>query len=164
MVKSIYPGTFDPITNGHLDIVERASLLFDKVTVCIYSGSLKNVIFNIDERVKMFKETLETLNGLKNIEVIQFDTLTVDLAKQLDSSVIIRGLRIGADFEYEREMALTNREMNSNIDTVCLISSLNFQYVSSSRVKEIATLGGDVSALVPNHVLSPLMKRINKSV
>jgi len=162
MVNSIYPGTFDPITNGHLDIVKRASLLFDKVTVCIYSGSLKNVIFNIDERVKMFKETLD---GLKNIEVIQYrDTLTVDLAKELKSTVIIRGLRIGADFEYEREMALTNREMNSKIDTVCLISSLNFQYVSSSRVKEIATLGGDVSALVPKHVLTPLMKRINKSV
>ena len=162
MVNSIYPGTFDPITNGHLDIVQRASLLFDKVTVCIYSGSLKNVIFNIDERVEMFKETLD---DLKNIEVIQYrDTLTVDLAKQLKSSVIIRGLRIGADFEYEREMALTNREMNSEIDTVCLISSLNFQYVSSSRVKEIAALGGNVSALVPKHVLSPLMERINKSV
>ena len=159
MVNSIYPGTFDPITNGHLDIVQRASLLFDKVTVCIYSGSLKNVIFNIDERVEMFKETLDSL---KNIEVIQYrDTLTVDLAKQLKSTVIIRGLRIGADFEYEREMALTNREMNSKIDTVCLISSLNFQYVSSSRVKEIAALGGDVSTLVPKHVLSPLMQRIN---
>ena len=162
MVNSIYPGTFDPITNGHLDIVQRASLLFDKVTVCIYSGSLKNVIFNIDERVNMFKETVQ---DLKNIEVIQYrDTLTVDLAKKLKSSVIIRGLRIGADFEYEREMALTNREMNSKIDTVCLISSLNFQYVSSSRVKEIAALGGNVSALVPKHVLSPLMERINKSV
>ncbi|MDG2101352.1 MAG: pantetheine-phosphate adenylyltransferase [Dehalococcoidia bacterium] len=162
MVNSIYPGTFDPITNGHLDIVQRASLLFDKVTVCIYSGSLKNVIFNIDERVEMFKETLD---DLKNIEVIQYrDTLTVDLAKHLKSTVIIRGLRIGADFEYEREMALTNREMNSKIDTVCLISSLNFQYVSSSRVKEIAALGGDVSTLVPKHVLSPLMQRINKSV
>ena len=162
MVKSIYPGTFDPITNGHLDIVERASLLFDKVTVCIYSGSLKNVIFNIDERVNMFKETVQ---DLKNIEVIQYrDTLTVDLAKKLKSSVIIRGLRIGADFEYEREMALTNREMNSKIDTVCLISSLNFQYVSSSRVKEIAALRGNVSNLVPKHVLSPLMERINKSV
>ncbi|NCG35461.1 MAG: pantetheine-phosphate adenylyltransferase [Dehalococcoidales bacterium] len=162
MVNSIYPGTFDPITNGHLDIVQRASLLFDKVTVCIYSGSLKNVIFNIDERVEMFKETLD---DLKNIEVIQYrDTLTVDLAKQLKSTVIIRGLRIGADFEYEREMALTNREMNSKIDTVCLISSLNFQYVSSSRVKEIAALGGDASNLVPKHVLSPLMQRINKSV
>ena len=162
MVNSIYPGTFDPITNGHLDIVQRASLLFDKVTVCIYSGSLKNVIFNIDERVEMFKETLD---DLKNIEVIQYrDTLTVDLAKQLKSTVIIRGLRVGADFEYEREMALTNREMNSKIDTVCLISSLNFQYVSSSRVKEIAALGGDVSTLVPKHVLSPLMQRINKSV
>ena len=160
MVKSIYPGTFDPITKGHFDIVQRASLLFEKVTVCVYSGSLKNVIFDIDERVRMFQQAV---SALKNVEVIPFNTLTVDLAKELNSSAIIRGLRIGADFEYEREMALTNREMNSDIDTVCLISSLRYQYVSSSRVKEIASLGGDIKSLVPEHVFEPLMKRINKS-
>ena len=160
MVKSIYPGTFDPVTNGHLDIVRRASLLFEKVIVCVYSGSLKNVIFDIDERVSMFKETV---SEIKNVDVIQFNSLTVDLAKQLRASVIIRGLRIGADFEYEREMALTNREMNSDIDTVCLISSLKYQYVSSSRVKEIASLQGDIKSLVPEHVFEPLMKRISKS-
>ena len=96
MVKSIYPGTFDPVTNGHLDIVRRASLLFEKVTVCVYSGSLKNVIFDIDERVSMFKETV---SEIKNVDVIPFNSLTVDLAKQLRASVMIRGLRIGADFE-----------------------------------------------------------------
>ena len=160
MVKSIYPGTFDPVTNGHLDIVRRASLLFEKVIVCVYSGSLKNVIFDIDERVSMFKETV---SEIKNVDVIPFNSLTVDLAKQLRASVMIRGLRIGADFEYEREMALTNREMNSDIDTVCLISSLKYQDVSSSRVKEIASLQGDIKSLVPEHVFEPLMKRISKS-
>ncbi len=161
MVKSIYPGTFDPVTNGHLDIVERGAVLFEQVTVCVYSGSIKNVLFDVDERVEMIKKTT---SNISNVKVIKFNNLTVDLAKELNAEVIIRGLRIGADFEYEREMALTNREMNSNIDTVCLISSMKFQYVSSSRVKEIASLGGDVSSLIPEHVLSPFMKRINKSV
>ena len=160
MVKGIYPGTFDPVTRGHYDIVERASKLFDEVTVCVYSGSMKNVIFNVDERVQMIQETISKLN---NVNVIKFNNLTVNLAEELGAGVIIRGLRIGADFEYEREMALTNREMNSNIDTVCLISSLKYQYVSSSRVKEIAQLGGDVSSLVPDHVLPPFMERIKKS-
>ena len=108
----------------------------------------------------MFKETV---SEIKNVDVIPFNSLTVDLAKQLRASVMIRGLRIGADFEYEREMALTNREMNSDIDTVCLISSLKYQYVSSSRVKEIASLQGDIKSLVPEHVFEPLMKRISKS-
>ena len=89
---------------------------------------------------------------------------SLDIAKKLNAGVIIRGLRIGADFEYEREMALTNREMNSDIDTICLISSLKFQYVSSSRIKEIASLGGDVKSLIPEHVFEPFMERINKSV
>ncbi len=135
--------------------------LFDEVSICVYSGSIKQVIFNVDERVDMIKEAVSTLS---NVNVIKFDKLTVSLAEEIGASVIIRGLRIGADFEYEREMALTNREMNSKIDTVCLISSLKYQYVSSSRVKEIALLGGDVSSLVPDHVLSPFMKRIKKSV
>lgn len=161
MVKSIYPGTFDPVTRGHYDIVDRASKLFDEVSICVYSGSIKQVIFNVDERVDMIKEAVSTLS---NVNVIKFDKLTVSLAEEIGASVIIRGLRIGADFEYEREMALTNREMSSKIDTVCLISSLKYQYVSSSRVKEIALLGGDVSSLVPDHVLSPFMKRIKKSV
>ena len=161
MVKSIYPGTFDPVTNGHLDIVERGAVLFEQVTVCVYSGSIKNVLFDVDERVEMIKKTT---SNISNVKVIKFNNLTVDLAKELNAEVIIRGLRIGADFEYEREMALTNREMNSEIDTICLISSLKFQYVSSSRIKEIATLGGDVKSLIPEHVYKPFMERINKSV
>jgi pantetheine-phosphate adenylyltransferase len=161
MVKSIYPGTFDPVTNGHFDIIQRASYLFEELSVCVYSGSIKKSIFSVEERVEMIENTV---SNLKNVNVIQFDNLTVDIAKKLNASVIIRGLRIGADFEYEREMALTNREMNSDIDTICLISSLKFQYVSSSRIKEIASLGGDVKSLIPEHVFEPFMERINKSV
>lgn len=161
MVKSIYPGTFDPVTNGHFDIIQRASYLFEKLSVCVYSGSIKRSIFSVEERVEMIENTV---SNLKNVNVIQFNSLTVDIAKKLNAAVIIRGLRIGADFEYEREMALTNREMNSEIDTICLISSLKFQYVSSSRIKEIATLGGDVKSLIPEHVYKPFMERINKSV
>jgi pantetheine-phosphate adenylyltransferase len=161
MVKSIYPGTFDPVTNGHFDIIQRASYLFEELSVCVYSGSIKKSIFSVEERVEMIENTV---SNLKNVNVIQFDNLTVDIAKKLNASVIIRGLRIGADFEYEREMALTNREMNSEIDTICLISSLKFQYVSSSRIKEIASLGGDVKSLIPEHVYELFMERINKSV
>ena len=161
MVKSIYPGTFDPVTNGHFDIIQRASYLFEELSVCVYSGSIKRSIFSVEERVEMIENTV---SNLKNVNVIQFDNLTVDIAKKLNAGVIIRGLRIGADFEYEREMALTNREMNSEIDTICLISSLKFQYVSSSRIKEIASLGGDVKSLIPEHVYEPFMERINKSV
>ena len=161
MVKSIYPGTFDPVTNGHFDIIQRASYLFEELSVCVYSGSIKRSIFSVEERVEMIENTV---SNLKNVNVIQFDNLTVDIAKKLNAGVIIRGLRIGADFEYEREMALTNREMNSDIDTICLISSLKFQYVSSSRIKEIASLGGDVKSLIPEHVYEPFMERINKSV
>ena len=161
MVKSIYPGTFDPVTNGHFDIIQRASYLFEEFSVCVYSGSIKRSIFSVEERVEMIENTV---SNLKNVNVIQFDNLTVDIAKKLNAGVIIRGLRIGADFEYEREMALTNREMNSEIDTICLISSLKFQYVSYSRIKEIASLGGDVKSLIPEHVFEPFMERINKSV
>ena len=161
MVKSIYPGTFDPVTNGHFDIIQRASYLFEELSVCVYSGSIKRSIFSAEERVEMIENTV---SNLENVNVIQFDNLTVDIAKKLNAGVIIRGLRIGADFEYEREMALTNREMNSDIDTICLISSLKFQYVSSSRIKEIASLGGDVKSLIPEHVFEPFMERINKSV
>ena len=104
MVKSIYPGTFDPVTNGHFDIIQRASYLFEELSVCVYSGSIKRSIFSAEERVEMIENTV---SNLKNVNVIQFDNLTVDIAKKLKAGVIIRGLRIGADFEYEREMALT---------------------------------------------------------
>ena len=149
MTKAIFPGTFDPITKGHLDIVERGSELFDEVTVGVYEDSDKNTLFNINERIEMFKSSID---HLKNVNVSSYKGLTVDFAKKNKCKVIIRGLRIGNDFEYERGMALINREINDEIETVCLISAMPNQFISSSRVKEIALLGGDYKNFIPEKI------------
>lgn len=155
MVKAVFPGTFDPVTVGHLDIVERAHRLFDELVVAVYSDPPKRLTFDVTERVAMFRKGLGHLKGVK---VIEYHGLTVELAKQTGATVIVRGLRIGSDFEYEREMALMNRSMEPEVETVCLLSSLEHQFISSTRVKEIASLGGDVRGMVPPHVL-PLLKK-----
>lgn len=159
MVKAVYPGTFDPVTNGHVDIVERASRVFDRLIVGVYRNPPKSVMFTAEERVGLIREAI---GHLKNVDVREYTGLTVSLAHEVDASVIVRGLRIGGDFEYEREMALMNRDIASDVDTVCLLSSLDYQFVSSSRVKEIAALGGDVSRLVPGHVLEPLLRKLGR--
>ena len=159
MVKAVYPGTFDPVTNGHVDMVERASHVFDTLVVAVYRTPPKTVMFTAEERVELLRQAVTHLG---NVEVMQYSGLTVSLAHDTGASVIVRGLRIGADFEYEREMALMNRDIASDVDTVCLLSSLDYQFVSSSRVKEIAALGGDVSRLVPGHVLEPLLRKLGR--
>ena len=156
MVKAIYPGTFDPATNGHVDIVERAGRMFDEVIVSVVRRTSKLLMFSDEERVEMFEEALA---HVKNARVTGFEGLTVEFAKKLGAGVIVRGLRIGSDFDYEREMALMNRDIG-DVETVCLLSSLEFQYVSSSRVKEIAALGADVSRLIPENSLAPLLKKL----
>jgi pantetheine-phosphate adenylyltransferase len=155
-VKAIYPGTFDPATNGHVDIVERAGRMFDEVIVSVVRRTSKLLMFSDEERVEMFEEALA---HVKNARVTGFEGLTVEFAKKLGAGVIVRGLRIGSDFDYEREMALMNRDIG-DVETVCLLSSLEFQYVSSSRVKEIAALGADVSRLIPENSLAPLLKKL----
>ena len=159
MVKAVYPGTFDPVTNGHVDMVERASHVFDTLVVAVYRTPPKTVMFTAEERVELLRQAVPHLG---NVEVMQYSGLTVSLAHDTGASVIVRGLRIGADFEYEREMALMNRDIASDVDTVCLLSSLDYQFVSSSRIKEIAALGGDVSRLVPGHVLEPLLRKLGR--
>ena len=149
MTNAIFPGTFDPITKGHLDIVERGSAIFDYVTVAVYEDSDKNTLFNVDERIEMFKSSS---GHLTNVTVDSYKGLTVDFAKKNNAKVIIRGLRIGNDFEYERGMALINREINNGIETVCLISAMPNQFISSSRVKEIALLGGDYKNFIPEKI------------
>lgn len=156
MVKAIYPGTFDPVTNGHVDMVERAANMFDEVIVAVVQETPKKLMFTGDERVEMFQEALK---HVPNARVTGYEGLTVNFAKEQGAGVIVRGLRIGSDFDYEREMALMNRDIG-NVETACLLSSLEYQYVSSSRVKEIAALGADVSRLVPEHVLAPLLHRL----
>jgi pantetheine-phosphate adenylyltransferase len=157
MVKAIYPGTFDPVTNGHVDIVERASKTVDQLTVGVVHGSLKRTMFNLDERISMFSEAVA---HLPNVSVQSYTGLTVNAAREIGAEVIIRGLRITSDFEYESEMALMNRRMAEDIETICLFSALEYQILSSSRVKEVAAFGADVSDLVPQNVWDPLVERL----
>ena len=156
-VLALYPGTFDPVTNGHTDVVRRAAALFDSLIVAVYDGPHKRVIFDVDERVSMIREA--TSDAI-NVMVMPFSGLTVDFARQKGAKAIVRGLRITSDFEYESAMALMNRHLDNDIETVCLFSSIENQYVSSSRVKEIATLGGNISTLVPANVVVPTIAKL----
>lgn len=155
-MKAIYPGTFDPVTNGHVDMVERAAKMFDEVIIAVVQTTSKSLMFSASERVGMFARALE---HVPNAKVTGYEGLTVNFAKEHGARVIVRGLRIGSDFDYEREMALMNRDIG-DVETACLLSSLEYQYVSSSRVKEIAALGADVSRLIPEHVLAPLLHKL----
>jgi pantetheine-phosphate adenylyltransferase len=159
MARAIYPGTFDPVTNGHVDIVERASHTVDHLTVGVVEVSSKRTMFNVDERIKMFAEAVA---HLPNVTVESYTGLTVNAAREIDASVIIRGLRITSDFEYESEMALMNRRMAEDVETICLFSALEYQILSSSRVKEVAALGADVSDLVPKNVWGPLVEKLEQ--
>jgi pantetheine-phosphate adenylyltransferase len=156
----VFPGTFDPVTNGHVDMVHRAAKLFDELIVAVYDTPPKTLMFTLEERVAMFRRSLR---GSRHVAVRSYSGLTVNFAKEIGAAVIVRGLRIGADFEYEREMALMNQKIGPDIEVVCLISSLDNQYVSSSRVKEIAALGGDISGFVPRHVADAVHKKLTGS-
>ncbi|MBN2240113.1 MAG: pantetheine-phosphate adenylyltransferase [Dehalococcoidales bacterium] len=156
MTIAIYPGTFDPITNGHLDVAIRAARLFEKVVVGVYDTPSKDLMFTTKERVDLARSSI---NGTHNIEIMPFSGLTVDFAKKVGALAIVRGLRIGADFEYEREMAMMNNKLSPGIEVVCLMASLKYQYLSSSRLKEVARLQGDIYDLVPDIVAGELKKR-----
>ena len=156
MTIALYPGTFDPITNGHLDIAVRAARLFEKVVIGVYDTPSKDLMFNTEERVKLAE--LST-SGHPNIEVKPFNGLTVEFATKVGAKAIVRGLRIGADFEYEREMALMNNKLSPEIELVCLMASLKYQYLSSSRLKEVARLNGDIYDLVPESVAKALRNK-----
>ena len=160
MSIAIYPGTFDPVTNGHVDIVERASKTVDHLTVGVVEISSKRTMFTIDERISMFTEAVK---HVRNVSVESYSGLTVNAAREIGADVIVRGLRITSDFEYESEMALMNRRMAEDIETICLFSALEYQILSSSRVKEVAALGADVSGLVPQNVWGPLSERISQT-
>ena len=156
MKSVIYPGTFDPITNGHIDLVERASYLFDKVYVAIASSTRKNPMFSLEERVEM---TTTALTHLENVEVLGFDRLLVHLASELDAVAILRGLRAVSDFEYEFQLANMNRALSERLESIFLTPAEQFSYISSSLVKEIDSLGGDISPFVPPHVWKILSEK-----
>ncbi|MGB9762368.1 MAG: pantetheine-phosphate adenylyltransferase, partial [Caldimicrobium thiodismutans] len=146
---AIYPGTFDPITNGHLDLIKRALQFFDKIIVAIGENPAKKPLFTIDERIYMVKEALIEADLRDRVEVESFSGLLVDFAKMKGASVIIRGLRAVSDFEYEMQLALMNRKLSNSIDTIFLMPSLRYIFLSSSIIKEAARFGGKVDDLVP---------------
>jgi len=149
LTVAIYPGTFDPITNGHIDIATRAARLFDRIIIAVAINPVKKPFFNIDERIGLARQAVA---HLANIEVKAFDGLTVDFAREVGARVMVRGLRMSADFEHEFEMAMMNRRLNPALELVCLMTSQEYQFLSSSLLKEVASLKGDISSLVPKHV------------
>lgn len=158
MRTAVYPGSFDPITNGHLDIIKRASKIYDKVIVGVLDNKRKNPLFTSDERVAMIKS--ETQN-LDNVEVAAFSGLLVDFAKEHDASVIVKGLRTVADFEYEFQMALLNKTLHEDIETIFMMTDSKYSYISSSMVKELAGFGGNLSELVSPQIENKLKQKLN---
>ena len=156
MTKVLFPGTFDPVHFGHIDIATRASKLFSEVVVAVYDKPLKNLLFPPEKRLAL---TREVLKHLANVSVVGFSGLTVSFAEEIGASAIVRGLRVFSDFEFEFRMALANRRLESKIDTIALITTEENTFLSASTVKEIASLGGDVSSMVPAHVLEALKTR-----
>ncbi len=154
--KAIYPGTFDPITKGHIDLVERACKLFDKVVVAIAASEAKNPLFNLEERIDISKRIFE---GNDQVEIVGFSGLLVDLAKDNDATILIRGLRVVADFEYEFQLANMNRAMMPELESVFLTPKTEYSFVSSSLVKEICKMGGDVSSFVDPISLEEMKKK-----
>ncbi|MEK7249042.1 MAG: pantetheine-phosphate adenylyltransferase [Bacteroidota bacterium] len=155
---AIYPGTFDPITNGHIDVVQRATEMFSKVIVLVARNSTKSPLFNDKERVEMIKEVFR---GNRRVSVDVFDGLLVEYARKKKATVLVRGLRAVSDFEFEFQMALTNRKLDPGIDTVFLMPHARYTYLNSSIVREVARLGGDVSPFVPANVRRRLQEKVN---
>lgn len=153
MNRAIYPGTFDPVTNGHIDIAERACKLFDEVIIAVAGVSYKDTVFSVDERVEMMQESVK---HLKNARVDTFSILSVEYASQMKAGALIRGLRAVTDFEYEMQLASMNKRLNNNLETLFLMTSGEYSFLSSSVIKQVAMLGGSVKGLVPDIVIEKL--------
>jgi pantetheine-phosphate adenylyltransferase len=158
-VRALYPGTFDPPTNGHVDLIQRGAKLFEHLTVGILKNPVKNPLFTVEERVEMLKEATSTLG---NVSVATFDGLMVDFARQLSARAVLRGIRAISDYEHEFQMALMNRRLAPEIETVFLQPAGRYSFVSSRMLKEVFSFGGDVTGLVPPNVLKRLRGRISK--
>lgn len=154
---AVYPGSFDPVTYGHLDIIKRALKIFDKVIVAVAHNADKKPLFDVSERVGLLKESLK---GLKRVEIDDFDGLIVDYVRKKGTSVVIRGLRMISDFEYEFQMALTNRKLSSNVETIFMMPSESYSYLSSKLIKEAASLGANLKGLVPPLVERAIKKKL----
>ncbi len=161
MTTAVYPGAFDPITNGHLDIAIRAAKLFEKLTIGVYNIPDKHLLFTTEERVEMVRQAIA---GLPNVTVESFSGLTVEFARKVGAQTIVRGLRIRTDFEREFEMALMNKNLSPDCELVCLMTNLKYQFLSSSLLKEVASLNGYIDDLVPKHVAIALKKKVHGKV
>ncbi len=156
MLRGIYPGSFDPVTNGHIDIIRRGSGLVDELVVGVLQNNAKMPLFSVEERVKMLEEVTA---DLPNVRIEPFDGLLVDFVKKMDAHVVIRGLRAITDFEYELQMAQTNYKLAPEVEYIFLPTNLLYSYLSSSMVKEVATFGGDISQFVPEIVVDRIKER-----
>jgi len=158
---AIYPGSFDPITNGHLDIATRAAKLFEKLIIAVYVNPTKPLLFTIEERVELIRQAIVEL---PNVEVQPFSELTVEFAKKVKAQIMVRGLRMSADFERESDMAMMNKRLFPGLELVCLMADIQYQFLSSSLLKEAATLGGNIDDLVPEHVAMALKKKFQSKL
>ena len=158
MRRAIYPGSFDPVTFGPIDMIERSAKIVDELVVAILNNSAKNPLFSVEERVSMLKEIT---NHVPNVKIQFFDGLLIDYAKKIEATIIIRGLRAVTDFEYELQIAQTNRIVSSEIDTIFLTTSLEYAYLSSTIVKEVASYGGDISHFVPEQLIPQIYEKYN---
>ncbi len=159
MVRAVFPGTFDPIHNGHIDIAVRASRLFDELIVAVYDRPLKDLLFSPEARLEMARTAFADSPGIR---VVGYSGLTVEFCQKVGAQVIVRGLRVFSDFEHEFRMALSNHRLAPGIDVVALITSEEHSFLSGTTVREIASLGGDVSSLVPDHVAAELRRRFGE--
>lgn len=161
MTIAIYPGSFDPITNGHLDIIARAAKLFEKLIIGVYDIPDKKVLFTTKERVELVRQAIV---NLPNVEVEAYNGLTVDFARKAKAQAMVRGLRMSADFEREFDMAMMNKKLYPELELVCLMPSLEYQFLSSTLLKEAARLGGNIDDLVPKHVAKALRKKVQSKM
>ena len=160
VIRAVYPGSFDPVTYGHIDVMQRAAKMFDELTVCVMDNKAKTPLFSVDERVKMLEDIT---CGISNIRIDSYEGLLIDYAKRIGAHVSIRGLRAVTDFEYELQIAQTNKLLsNGSVDTVFLTTSLEYAYLSSSSVKEIAAFGGDISMCVPPEIEVRIREKYKK--
>lgn len=160
MLTAVYPGRFDPVTNGHVDIAQRAATLFERVVVAVYDLNSDSSLFSTDDRVEMFREAVR---HVRNVEVKPFVGLVVDFARKEQAKVLVRGIRAVTDFEAELDMTLMNKKMAPEIESVYLMASLEHLFVSGHRIREVASLGYDVGELVPSHVIRALEKKFNRT-
>ena len=161
MTIAIYPGSFDPITNGHLDIATRAAKLFDKLIIGIYDTPNKHLLFTTKERVELARQAVV---GLANVEVKSFRGLTIAFAKKVKAQTMVRGLRMSGDFEREFDMAMMNRRLSPELELVCLMANPEYQFLSSSLLKEAASLGGNIKDFVPKHVAAVLRRKVKSKM